>query len=418
MSKSYENLTDAEKLLKSTHFPGKTGPRLERLLMALQHQLDNLILDGSVFARKGFQLSTALGSDLGNVGEYLDLARFASESDDDLRSRVETAAVTFETVTKDAILDLFDELIGKRPYFQESFHTRLYRSGDVVGPSDGGKFALMFELPITIKSENLRVASGGTSVIVTDDGIEEPYNTSLSTNVNTTTTTIEVSSIASFQTSGELIIDSEWVSYGTTQTSPAAFVGCNRGLYDSDPATHSTDATVTEGCNKAFLEGTNQQVYGSQSGTTMFLTGSYDWDTYFDVQYRIAEASVKDEFDTQEELGAALTHLRAIGFDYKAAGIKADISVGMALRSWFQASREVIVISDLLDFFADILPIALDESLVFVPPDRSVFYESAWDDANRPWDVCLWSLAYWDGYEWKRQGGDKDWYRLEINAHT
>lgn len=419
MSKPYERLTDDEKLLRLTHFPGKTGPRLERLLTALQHQLDSLVLDAGVLVKRAFQITSCHGDDLEQVGSFLDIARFAEENDSELRDRISIAASTFETVTKDAILDLFEGLIGKRPYFEEPFHTRLYQSGDVIDSDSGGEFTLMFDLPVTVMSEKIRVASGGTSVIVADETIVSPTTVAVSgTTAGSSDTTIYTSSVEGFPAYGEIAIEDEWVSYGSTQTSPAAFLTCVRGLYTTVPATHDIGTTVIEGCNKAFIEGTNEQVYNSQSSTTIFLSGGpYNWDTYFDVQYRITGSGIKDEFDEEHELAAAVDHMRAIGFDYKAAGIRANISVGLVLRSWFQANREVITITDSLSLLAD--EIHFPELFTWAAtPARSVFYESEWDNANYHWDKTVWTQAYWDGEQWVRQGGTKDWYRLEITAHT
>lgn len=418
MSKPYEDLEDGEKLFAAVHFPGKTGPRFERVLKAIQHQLDNLVLSAVDVLKDSFQISASVSGDLDEIGGFLDLIRISGESDDLFRARIETMASTFETVTKDAILDLFEGILGKRPYFQEEFRTKVYRSGDVTEDL-GGEFTLTFEIPILLKSEKLRVASGGTSVIVTDETIEVPYTTALSTNIASEvfTTTLLVTSVGSFSSWGEIIIDDEWVSYGDIQTSPAAFLNCNRGLYATDPATHNTAADVTEGCTKVFLEGTTNIVYESQSGTVLYLSGGpYDWDTYLNVQYRISDIGLKTEFDTPDEIGAALDQLRAIGFDFKAAGIKANISMGIIIRSWFQASREVLTLTDSLSLEASEIHF-LDFFIWSTTPDIIVFFESAWDDSDYEWDKTLWTQAYWDGDSWERFGS-KDWYNVEISAHT
>lgn len=419
MSKPYENLEANEKLLGTIHFPGKTGPRFEEVLKAIQHQLDNLILSAADLVKDSFQISAAVSGDLDEIGEFLGLVRLSAENDNAYRQRIETTASTFETVTKDAILDLFEEFLGKRPYFYESFRTKVLTSGETT-ENLGGEFTLIFEIPITLKSEQLRVASGGTSVIVTDETIETPETTAVSdtTSVATNDTTIYVASVDNFPSWGEIIIDDEWVSYGSTQTSPAAFLDCVRGLYTTDPATHNTATDVTEGCTKVFLEGTNTIIYESQDGTTLYVSGgAYDWDTYFDVQYRISGEGLKEEFDTAEEIGAALDQLRAVGFDYKAAGIKANISMGLVLRSWFQASREVVSITDSLSM--DVSEIWFLEYFTWsAAPDRIVFFESAWDDSNYQWDKTLWTQAYWDGDSWERIDGPKGWYNVEISAHT
>ena len=95
MSKAYEDLTEEEKLIQSTHFSGKTGPTLLRTLAAIQSQLDNLVVNAAQVLKQSFQVSTALADDLSNVGNMLDVVRLANEPDDDYRNRVITEAATF-----------------------------------------------------------------------------------------------------------------------------------------------------------------------------------------------------------------------------------------------------------------------------------------------------------------------------------
>ena len=417
MSKPYEDLTDAEKLVNSTHFPGKTGPTLKRVMDAIQHQLDNLILSAGALVKDSFQLNNSWGIDVTEVGDILDVVRFVNETDEAYRNRVIVAAATFETVTVDAILDLYENLIGKRPTIQEAFRTKVFQSGDPPGADEGGKFSVVFEIPITKRSESLRVASDRTSVIASDDSIVSPYTASLSTNINTTTSTVPVGSTANFADWGELFIDNEWVSYSTKASD--SFGGCIRGLYDSVPATHATNNVVIEGTTKVFLRDTNNAVFSTNTDdqTRIGVSGGpYDWDTYFDVQYKITDDDLKEEFDTPAELGAALDQLQVIGYDFKAAGINASIFMGSVLSSWFQAEQEVLVITDSLSLDASEIHF-LDFFVWSATPDKIAYFESAWDDADYEWDGTLWTQAYWDGNSWERLY-PKGWYKVEISAHT
>lgn len=421
MSKAYEDLTDQEKLLHSTHFPGKMGPRLERMLKAFQHQMDELILHATPIVRESFQVSTAQSGDLTNVGDMLDIIRLVGESDDTYRNRVVVAAETFETVTRDAILELFESLLGKQPYLEEPFHTHVYEPGDDYQPGSWGMFSLIFEIDMTRKSEMLQVASDFASVIATDETIEIPVVDAVSTTTgvaSTTTTTVFANDVSSFPSWGEIIIDDEWIGYDSLQTSPHAFLNCVRGLYDTNAATHDTEAVLTEGATKVFIQGTNNIVYSSQSGTTIYVDdGPYDWDTYFDVSYRISGAELESEYNTPTKLGQAISQLEAIGFDFKAAGIRADIFMGMALRSWFSESREVITLED--DWILVVSEINFPDLLTWATsPDRAVYYESAWDDAANEWDGTLWTQAFWNGSSWERIDGPKGWYMLEISTNT
>ena len=293
MSKAYEDLTEEEKLIQSTHFSSKTGPTLLRTLAAIQSQLDNLVVNAAQVLKESFQVSTALADDLSNVGNMLNVVRLANEPDDDYRNRVITEAATFETVTVEAILSLYESLVGKRPTIYEPFKTKIYQSGEPTDPDEGGTFRVMFEVPTSVRSESLRVAADKTSVIVTDDTIVSPYTTSMSTNVNDSTTIIPIDDPTNFPDWGELMIENEWVSYASKDTD--SFDGCVRGLYDSVPASHATSTVVVEGSTKVFLQHTNTQVYSSQTGTTVLITGGpYDWDTYFDVRYKITNADAKE----------------------------------------------------------------------------------------------------------------------------
>ena len=424
MSKRYEDLIDAEKLVNSTHFPGKTGPTLEGILKALQHQLDNLVLSAAAVANDSFQIGDSWGNDIELVGHILNVVRFTGESDEDYRNRVIVEAATFETVTRDSILRLYEVLLGQAPTITEPFITKAYQSGDPIEGDEGGRFTVLFDLAMTKRSEELRVASGGTHVVVTDDTIVSPYTDAVSetTSVSTSNTTIYAQNVNNFSEWGEIKIDDEWVAYGSKQTSPAhAFLECARGLYDSEPAIHNTDVTIIEGSTKAFLRGTNTQIYSSQTGTTIYLEdGPYDWDTYLDVQYKIAN-QYKDEFDTQEKLGAALEQLQVIGYDFKAAGIDANIMVGYALRSWFQASREVLTLTDSWEIMVnfDTAGVGFRELFTWLTnPTRITFFESAWQDSDYEWDKTLWTQAFWNGSAWERMGGSKGWYNVEISAHV
>lgn len=403
MSKRYEDLTDAEKLVNSTHFPGKTGPTLKRVLEAVQHQLDNLILSAAGVVNDSFQISNSWGGDVEKVGNMMDVVRFVNETDDAYRNRVIVEAATFETVTVDAILTLYETLLGKAPTITEPFITRVYQSGDSVEDDEGGVFTVLFDVEMTKRSERLRVDSSGTSVTVTDDTIVVPVTDAVSVTTSvaseTFTTTLYAQDVTNFPDWGEFIIEDEWIDYDSKQASPAAFLNCNRGLYDSVPDSHNTDVTITEGSTKAFLYRTNTQVYSSQSGTIIYLKdGPYDWDTYLDVQYKITNADAKDEFDTPQELGAALDQLQVIGYDFKAAGINANIIVGYSFRAWFSVFRENITITD---YFKMIVSgIKFPEIFDFgTPPATQAFFDSTWDTSE--WDTGLWSEMFWNGSSWE-----------------
>lgn len=416
MSRPYEDLTDAEKLVNSTHFPGKMGPHIKRVLEALQHQLDNLTLTAASVINSSSQIDNSWGEDVGKVGNILDVVRFVNESDEDYRNRVIVEAATFETVTVDSILRLYEVLLGQQPTIEEPFVTKVYQSGDVVEGDEGGVFTVLFDVEMTKRSERLRVAAYGTSVVVTDDTIVSPSTTAVSSTTSvaseTFTTTLYVWNVTNFPDWGELMIEDEWITYDSKQTSPHAFLNCVRGLYDSVPAAHSTDTIIVEGSTKVFLYRTPTAIYSSQSGTTIYLKGGpYDWDTYLDVQYKITN-QYKTEFDTPQELGAALNQLQVIGYDFKAAGINANIIVGYTFRSWFSLFREEITMSDWYKIIAD--HISFPDTLDFgTPPDTQAFFESEWDVSD--WDTGLWAQAYWNGATWV-YFGTKEWEYVIIRG--
>ena len=424
MSKPYEDLVDSEKLKGLMHLPSKTGPILTRLLEVIQTYLDDLAFNYLPMVKECMQIPNALGNDIDLLGELLDISRLSSEDDEDLRTRVMTTAETFETVTKDAILDLFHTLLGKEPYLTEPFVTTVFESGTPQVNHEGGKFSLLFEIPISVKSEHLRIDEGGDTITVSDPTIVPPEVDAVSTTtgITTTDTTIYAQDVSEFPDNGELIIDDEWIRYTSKQTSPAAFLTCTRGLYDTVPATHVTDTAITEGSIKVFVAGTNEQVFDYQSGTSQVIylkNNPYPWDSYFDLNYRIRGSeedvppgTVKKEFDTVAELVGAISQLRAIGFDFKAAGVYADISVGLPFREWFQDSEETITITD--DYGLGVEGIFFPEYILPVPtPDTMVFYESQWDSSS--WDKGLWTRGYWNGSSFVHFGTKENYY-VEITG--
>lgn len=68
--------------------------------------------------------------------------------------------------------------------------------------------------------------------------------TTLSSNVNSSQTTIPVSSIANFPEPGLVSIDGEVIRYETVQVSPPALLGATRGFDGTSAASHANAARV------------------------------------------------------------------------------------------------------------------------------------------------------------------------------
>jgi hypothetical protein len=81
----------------------------------------------------------------------------------------------------------------------------------------------------------------------TEDSLYRAVNdlaTTLSSNVNSSQTTIPVSSIAGFEEPGLVSIDGEVIRYDTIQLSPPALLGATRGYDGTSAASHANAARV------------------------------------------------------------------------------------------------------------------------------------------------------------------------------
>ena len=414
MSKAYEDLTENERLTRSMHLERKIGPALTGLLKSMEHQLDQMVLSAIDIVRDSHSVDLAVGPDLDNIGSIYNIHRRGSETDEDLSARIQLFPTTYETLTVDAIQDLFEGITGRRPYVYEGFSTRVYRSGDSTEMGEAGMFTMLFEVPRNVAHEQLKVQPSGTYVILThsSDSLVTPQNTAVSTDtaVAIDDTTVYVQSVDGFEDTGKIKIDTEWIRYGSRNTTAVSFENCDRGMWQTEPEIHSTEAPVEEGVIFAWPIGTNDMVYDYRDGNYVYLKdGPYDEWTLFDMEYKITDIDV--DYDSLVELIEGIKEFRTIGLEYKAAGIRADFEIGMVFQEWWQGSDEV------LEMLEEAFQIEIDanpDSAAFqeqfdMPAFAGVFTLSYWDDATHGrWDKALWSTP---GTE------SSGAYNLEIKGH-
>jgi len=414
MSKAYEDLTVKERLVRSMHLERKIGPALEGTLKSLENQFDQLVFGAINIIRDSRAVDNASGDDITDIAKIYDIHRRSAESDEALSTRVQLFPTTYETLTVDAIQDLFEGITGRRPYVYEGFTTRIYRSGDPTETGEAGRFAMLFEVPRNVAHERLKVQPAGTYVILThsEDSLVVPVTTvvSATTAVAVGHTTIYVQSVNGFEDAGKIKIDTEWIRYASRNTTSISFEGCDRGMWQTVPENHSTEAPVEEGTVFAWPQGTNNMVYDYRDGNYVYLKdGPYDEWTLFDLEYKITDLDA--DYDTLVELIEGIKEFRTIGLDYKAAGIRADFDIGMVFQEWWQGSDEVLtMLEESFQTEIDANPdsAAFQEELP-MPSFSGVFILSYWDDATYGvWDKALWSTP---GTE--TSGA----YNLEIKGH-
>jgi len=397
MSKTYEDLTNDEKIAQSLHPGRKAGVGLKRLAEAVQHQLDQIILRVGEVVRDSRQIAYALGTDLDLIGGIFDIVRYSNETDEDYRTRITILASTYEVMTTESILTLFENITGRRPYLYEDFVTQVFRLGEDAPSDTGGRFTLMFEIPRTVVNERHQINEDGYTITVNNSDILVPDNTTISatTSVSTSDTTIYVDSVTNFATVDNYFkVDDEWVHYSSSTTTPAhSFLGCERGYWDSVATNHAVSTSVTEGITLAWETPTNNQVYESQSGTTINLTGGpYGQWSWFNVRYNISTTGLSTGYDTPAEIYDSLDQFEALGLDYKAAGIGVNVSMGYVMADWFQDTQEDLVMSD------DLVLVGLGFTLSIDPnmTDPSIRIESEWSTGPTNW-VSAWDGSHWDG---------------------
>lgn len=214
-----------------------------------------------------------------------------------------------------------------------------------------------------------------------------------------------------FEDTGKIKIDTEWIRYGSRNTTAVSFESCDRGMWDTDPENHSTEAPVEEGVMFAWQEGTNNMVYDYGNGRNVYLSGGpYDEWTWFDLEYKITD--LDPDYDELSELIEAMGEFRTIGLEYKAAGVRADFEIGMVFQEWWQQTDEALT---LLEESFQIEIGTNPDSAAFIedlsmPAFSGVFMVSYWDDATYGvWDKALWGVP---GTEISGA------YNLEIKAWT
>lgn len=110
------------------------------------------------------------------------------------------------------------------------------------------------------KFYNLRAIGGSAAgVLLTGTKARTGTTTTLSSSLTSNATTVSVADTSAFASSGQLLIDDEWVNYsGKTATT---FTGCTRGYWNSTAAAHSSAATV----------GVAARLSGGTSNLNMFV---------------------------------------------------------------------------------------------------------------------------------------------------
>ena len=386
MSKAYEDLPREEKVIELVHFPSRLGPGLDQILKSMERQFENLNIEFEDIINDSFQLDNALGSDLDKLGAIHDFKRWSDNTDEEYRTLLKSFVANFQTVTVDAIQDLFERVTGRRPYIVEGFSTNVQLVGttDPVPAEDKGRFEVIFEIPRAIVHEQLPIESGGTHVVLGHSNIVSEDTTAVSdtTAVTSGDTTIYAGSVTGFNaTGGKIIIEDEWIKYTEALSTPDRFTGCVRGIFETVAASHNTATLITEGLTNAFPSGELKTIFDSRIGQNVYVKdGPYEIGTKIDTEYQV---TVEEDFNTLEEIVAAIDIFEVMGMEYKAAGVIVSFAMGVIIQSWFQEAYEALTLSDLFQ-------VILDWAETFTPPtfDGIFFNQGEWDKGA--WNACAW----------------------------
>jgi len=98
-----------------------------------------------------------------------------------------------------------------------------------------------------VKNQNVTLVNGQavyTFFRSTSDGVSDGVSTTLSAGINATVTTIPLTSVTGFPTSGNIIIGTEDITY--TGISSLSLTGCVRGVNGTTAATHNNGDAVAQ----------------------------------------------------------------------------------------------------------------------------------------------------------------------------
>lgn len=143
------------------------GSTLNEITNILEN-LFNIFTDiDIVLAKNGFQIDYALGNDLELLVSFLNIERLSNETDIAFRKRIKGTIRAKNPVTIDAIQDMFEIIIGLRPIIKEDFFTRVYRSGEILDPTEEiATFRISFNADIARVAELDIIDSTGNSLKV------------------------------------------------------------------------------------------------------------------------------------------------------------------------------------------------------------------------------------------------------------
>lgn len=388
--KPYEELKSSDKMVNQMHLVGKMGVKFTRLAEAIQHQFDELIFSGLSGVRRETHVSTALGENLDELSSFFGLSRLSGEDDEDYRVRIVNYIKNYGAVSVDGIKDYFEFITGRRPYLREEFTVKVLSYGDVVDEGSGGKFVLVFELPVQLVHEELMVEPETSYVELGHETIISMEMTNSTSNLLVGVTTLNVVSTAEFPSVGELIVEEEWMSYsGKTATS---FTGLIRGLYETTDVDHTgSPFVVTEGINNAWLVGAPSTVYDYTDGNKIYLKGGpYHVNTWVNLRY---EVSLDSNYDEASELIAVINDFVQLSKEIAAAGIGVTASAGAILTSWAQTKKEILELVDSFDAATSLREMVEDLTLYKLLPQQSNPHVYC---TGGQWGVDNWGTCFWD----------------------
>jgi hypothetical protein len=87
--------------------------------------------------------------------------------------------------------------------------------------------------------------------------------TTLSAGINSSVTTVTLTSVSGFNTSGAVLIDAEWITYTGVNVGANQLTTCTRGAYGTTAAAHSSGAAVVQGTgwgSPAYVSNSGQEI--------------------------------------------------------------------------------------------------------------------------------------------------------------
>ncbi len=234
--------------------------------------------------KERFLLPQAVGSELDDIGNIFGLSRNSTEEDADYRTRIGATLIIRKSNSIPNIKDSFEILTGIRPTLTEDFDSAKFYSIGESPPvvNDLARFVLTFPIGITRLQEFVPVNADGTTITVTSIFVEP------------------------------------------STPNPEAYDEIADPFFDENLAITMTGSVIS--------------IKLDFNGGVPYTEGKE-----FFVRYDIKP---KDAFDTFGEVSGFTATFDALLQRIKSGGVTANFSFVNEMISWFQDTRELLVISD------------------------------------------------------------------------